>query len=112
MITKIVSNTPYIHVGHYGGQPYIDQSRPSAGMVRYLNNQMEVYDGSSWLNITGGADVQLSHTASAAIEWADRKRLEEIKLKELMERHPGLKAAYEQFELMRILVTEEENQTK
>ena len=31
--------------------PYIDSTRTSAGMVRYNNGNIEVYDGGSWLTM-------------------------------------------------------------
>lgn len=108
MIKYLNSQSPDIQVSHYGGSPYIQQGAPSAGLLRYMNNEMQVYDGNGWQTITGHADVRLSSDAELVINWAKQKMTEEMRLQELMERHPGLKDAYEKFEIMKILVTEGE----
>ena len=114
MISGITSGSPYVHVS--GGSPFGPHISPgaySAGMVRYHNNELEVYDGIAWLRLSGSSTtVGLSGEAEAAIAWASQQRQEQARLKELMEKHPGLKAAYEQFELMKILVTEEYKDVK
>ena len=111
MIKYINSNSPHIQVSMSGGGAYYNTTNPMAGMVRCYNNDMQVYDGSSWLTVSGSADIKLSSDAEAVISWAKQKMTEEMRLKDLMERHPGLKDAYEKFEIMKILVTQEE-QTK
>ena len=108
MIKYVSSSSPHLQVSMSGGGTYYNTSAPSAGMVRYYSNEMQVYDGSSWLNISGSASVGLSPDAEAVIEWGKKKISEEMRLQALMERHPGLKDAYEKFEIMRILVTEQE----
>lgn len=108
MIKFLNSRSPYIQVQTYVPQPYINSGTPSAGMLRYRDNTVEVYNGSSWDIVTGGADVGLSPDAEAAIEWCKKKMSEEMRIQGLMEKHPGLRDAYEKFELMKILVTEEE----
>ena len=111
MIKYVNSNSPHIQVSMSGGGAYYNTTNPMAGMVRYYNNDMQVYDGSSWLTVSGSADIKLSSDAESVITWAKQKMTEEMRLKELMDRHPGLKDAYEKFEIMKILVTQEE-QTK
>lgn len=71
--------------------PYVNMSNPSAGMVRYngSNQNLEVYDGSSWLQIV---------TPSASIvAWALNKMAEEAELQQLAHKHPAVRAAYEAF---------------
>lgn len=111
MIKFIHSHSPHIQVTTSGGGAYYNTTNPMAGMVRYYNNDMQVYDGSTWLSVGGSADIRLSSDAESVITWAKQKMTEEMRLKELMEKHPGLKDAYEKFEIMRILVTEEENKS-
>lgn len=108
-MNSVVSTSPYIYVsGGFNSNPYISPGAASAGMVRYHNQELQVYDGISWLTLSQPqATIGLSGEAESAIKWAAQKAAEEKELKILMEKHPGLKAAYEQFELMRILVTEE-----
>lgn len=108
MIKSINSQSPHIQISHYGGAPYISTGAPSAGLVRYHNSELQVYDGSIWQAINGYADVRLSTDAESVINWAKQKMTEEMRIKDLIERHPGLKDAYEKFEIMKILVSEEE----
>lgn len=108
MIKYVSSSSPHLQVNMSGGSAYYNTTNPMAGMVRYYNNDMQVYDGSSWLTVSGSADIRLSSDAESVIIWAKQKMTEEMRLKELMERHPGLKDAYEKFEIMKILVSEEE----
>ena len=35
-----------------GSPTYINMSSPSAGMVRYNGNNMEVYDGVTWIQMS------------------------------------------------------------
>lgn len=114
MISNISSTSPYVQVvGGVSFGPYISPGAVSAGMVRYHNNELEVYDGISWLKLTGSVTtVGLSGEAEAAITWASQQRQEQARLTELMAKHPGLRAAYEQFEIMKILVTEEHKEAQ
>jgi len=56
--------------------------------------------------------VGLSPIAEEAIAWAVQQKQEQQRIHELMQKHPGLKAAYEQFEIMKILVTQEHKEEK
>jgi hypothetical protein len=83
----------------------------NVGQIRYnTNNQaLEVYDGSTWNNLHQGfASVEMTAEAAAAIDWASNKMREEAKLKEMMEKHPGLKDLYEKFEILKLLCEQEE----
>ena len=77
-------------------------------LLRVWGNDMQVFDGSNWMNIsTSYATVGLDSSTEQALHWVKRKMQEEQDLKERMERHPGLKQAYEQFKIMDILTLEE-----
>jgi hypothetical protein len=81
------------------------------GQVRYssANQCMEVFDGSTWQMIqTTMASVGLNADAERTIEWAQKKMLEELDLMDRMNRHPGLRQAYEQFRIMDALTLQEE----
>lgn len=97
-----LTNNTYSH-------PYVGNNGQGAGNVRYNTStqQMEVYDGAGWLNITQNASIGLDWTAEQAIRWVTDKMAEEANLKERMEKHPGLKDAYEKFKVMDILTKEE-----
>lgn len=69
--------------------PYIDPNRPSAGMVRYLNNNLEIYDGSSWMTIQSSyPQVELTSEVQHILNWARKKMAEEEQIKELAAKHP------------------------
>jgi hypothetical protein len=97
----------------YAPTPSFSPGAQSAGMVRYNTNMqcMEVYDGIGWQTIyTAHPTVDLAPASREAVEWAMRKQHEERNLKEMMERHPGLKDLYDKFEMMKILCQEESEQ--
>ena len=89
MIRNITSG-PGIHIsGNVYNQPYIDMTRPSAGMVRYNGSNIEVYDGSSWLPMTSSyPQVELDGLTVEAVQWARRKMEEEKRMLELSLKHP------------------------
>lgn len=102
-----------IQVTVSGGRPYISPGSQSAGMVRYNTNsqQMEVYDGVSWQMISSICEVSLSGETEMIIEWAREKMLEERRIDELCEKHPGLRKARDNFELFKKLIAEESVQS-
>jgi hypothetical protein len=90
--------------------PYVNPNvnNPMQGMMRINGTDLQVFDGSSWLNLsTSYATVGLEPTAEEAIKWVRYKMEEERDLLQRMEQHPGLKQAYEQFKIMDILTLEE-----
>jgi hypothetical protein len=56
----------------------------------------------------GYSSVGLTPEAETLLDWARQKRDEEYKLKSLMDKHPGLKEAYERLEIMKALTLEED----
>lgn len=89
MIRNITAG-PGIHIsGNVYNQPYVDMTRPSAGMVRYNNNNFEVYDGGSWLPMTSSyPQIGLDDPTLEAVQWARRKMEEEKRMLELAKTHP------------------------
>ena len=92
---KNISGGQYINVmGGSTSYPYINMSNASAGMLRYngINQNLEVYDGSSWMTISGNSSiVELNSDARDLLEWARAKRAEELYLKREAERNPTIK---------------------
>ncbi len=98
MIKGISGSGHVVVSGGSSSGPYVGNHSGNAmvGMVRYYNNNFEVYDGSSWLGIsTGHTYIDLSGSANAAIAWAMSKMAEEANLEKLANEHPAVKAAYE-----------------
>lgn len=108
----------YIHGGTSSG-PYVNMSNDSAGMVRYRNNSLEVYDGSCWLMMTGAvASVGLNPVAEEALDWVRRQMEEEKQLTELAKSSKAVSIALEnlnkakaELKLIAILAKEHNEET-
>jgi len=93
--------------------PYIYPNTiiPMTGMMRVWGTDIQVFDGTSWLNMNSSyATVSLDPESQVLLAWARRKMLEEQDLPSLMEKHPGLKDAKDRYEVMLALVTEHKDQ--
>jgi hypothetical protein len=91
--------------------PYINMNNASAGMVRYNGNiqNFEVYDGSSWMTIYGtAATVTLDYDVQTILNWARQKMVEDQRLKELAQKHPGIADLREKLDVMVALVQQQE----
>ena len=79
-----------IHVsGSVYNAPYIDTTRASAGMVRYVGGNLEVYDGSSWLLLQSSyPQIELDGEILEIIKWAQNRMVEEERMKALAATHP------------------------
>ena len=89
--------------------PYINQNttNPMTGMMRVWGTDMQVFDGSSWLNMNSSyATVSLGSELQVLLNWARRKMIQEQDLKSLMEKYPGLKDAKEHYDIMLALVSD------
>jgi hypothetical protein len=110
MINNLSITSPHLSTSGAYTTPYIGNNGQSAGNMRFntMTQQMEVFDGSTWINISQNVTVGMTWTAEEAIRWASEKMAEERALKERMEKHSGLKDAYEKFQIMDILTKEED----
>lgn len=104
---KGISGGRYITVS--GGAPsttYISPGSVGAGMLRYNGNMncIEVNDGNVWKQMdTTYAQVQLDSEAEMLLDWAKKKRAEELELDELCKKYPGLERARGNFETFKRL---------
>ena len=114
MINGISSGSKHIYVtGGYSSAPIINNysNQTMVGSVQYRNGNFEIYDGSVWQRIDAAfASVSMNKEAEMALDWAIKKRAEEMNLQELCKKHPGLEEAYEKFLVMKALVTVEEKE--
>jgi hypothetical protein len=110
---KTITNGPGVIVSNSSfSEPYIDMTRTSAGMVRYNNNNFEVYDGNTWIIMASGSiQVSLDGVTLESLQWVRRKMTEEKRLEELIKKHPSvadaaaaLAHAQEQLDIMTALV--------
>ena len=90
MNTHISSTGSHITVNSSQNIPYISPSTPSAGLVRYYGNEMQVYDGAAWLKVTSSVNIALTPVAVDAIEWAHKKMLEEAEAQRMAEQYPAV----------------------
>ena len=120
MIKGISSNSAYVQVssGFAATGPYFQSVStsnppPAPGAVKFdpMTQNLQVFDGYNWCNLnTAYASVGLNLDAEAAIKWAIAKRKEEQELEELLERSPALRDAYEKFQIVKTLATNENRQ--
>jgi hypothetical protein len=96
MIKSLHSNSPFIQVS--GGTPhntYIGHGNgPGVGNLRFNpnSNNIEVFDGSSWITMySSSATIGLDNEAVSLLEWARKKRNEELELERLAETNATLK---------------------
>jgi hypothetical protein len=91
-----INTAGYIYTGSNGYTPYVspNSSNPMTGMIRLNGNNYEVFDGTNWQQFGQYADVSLSQSAIAALDWCQRKMIEEAKIKELCEKSPAVADAF------------------
>lgn len=91
MIRNIVPGPGIAVSGSVYNAPYIDTTRPSAGMVRYISKNFEVYDGSSWLPLQSSyPTIELDGVTQEAIQWTRRRMEQEKRMEELAKKHPAV----------------------
>lgn len=87
-----ITGTNGVHVsGSVYNAPYIDTTKASAGMVRYVGGNFEVYDGSSWLGMQSGFPIiELDHETREILQWAQNRMVEEQRMMALGAQHPAV----------------------
>lgn len=91
MIRNITGGNGIMVSGSNYSAPYIDNTRASAGMVRYNNGNVEVYDGGSWLIMQSSyPTIELDHETREILRWAQNRMVEEERMKELAKSHPAV----------------------
>ena len=79
--------------------PYINpnMNNPIQGMMRISGSDLQVFDGSSWIVMnTSYATVGLTGEAEALLDWARKKRNEEMERDLLAATNPTIKDLLEQ----------------
>jgi len=89
MIRNISGGAGITVSGSTYSAPYIDNTRASSGMVRYVNGNIEVYDGGSWLTLQSSyPTIELDNETREIIRWAQNRMVEEERIKALADQHP------------------------
>lgn len=101
--------------------PYISPGAQGAGQMRYntSSNNIEVWDGVTWKELgMGYANIELTSEAVSLLEWARKKRNEELESEQLAKENPIMQDLLEQIKLKQdqlrmatILVKEEQKVT-
>jgi hypothetical protein len=105
MINGITQSGRYVTVS-YGNNnlPYVpsNSNNPIQGMIRVNNQDMQVFDGSSWITITQSyGTVGLTGEAESLLDWARKKRDEEMAWESLAKENQAVKIALDNLEQAR-----------
>jgi len=97
MIKSIHSSSPFLTVsGGNPGSTYIGNysNAPGVGNMRYnpSSQNIEVYDGSTWIILSAHhTNINLSDEAVSLLQWARKKRDEELDIERLAQTNPVIK---------------------
>ena len=78
--------------------PYVpmNNNNPIQGMLRINNQDMQVFDGASWVTVGASyASVDLDADTQSLLEWARTERTRQAQRDERIRNNPALKKAYE-----------------
>lgn len=98
MIKGITGGQGIIAGGGSMSYPYIPQNsnNPIQGMLRLSGQDIQVFDGSSWVTLNGSyASVSLDADTQSVIQWARAQQQMAFRRIELAEKNPALKKALE-----------------
>jgi hypothetical protein len=101
MIKGLMGTKGVVVSGGNTSVPYVNMAagsmgNPMQGMLRIHGSDMQVFDGSSWQNIsTSYATVELDQDTQDLLQWARTQRTLEMNRKFLIENNPALEKAYE-----------------
>jgi len=98
MIKGLQGNIGITVTGGNTSVPYVNQNNnnPIQGMIRVWGNDMQVFDGSSWLNMsTSYATVGLDQDTQNLLQWVKSKQRQEIELLEIATKNEAVRIALE-----------------
>jgi hypothetical protein len=98
MIKGLQGNIGLTVTGGNTSVPYVNQNNnnPIQGMIRVWGNDMQVFDGSSWLNMsTSYATVGLDQDTQNLLQWVKSKQRQEIEILELAIKNEAVRIALE-----------------
>ena len=100
MIKGLATGSKYTVVsGGNTNVPYVNQNvnNPFQGMLRISGSDLQVFDGQTWVVMnTSYTTVGLTPDAEAILDWARKKRDEEIEIDLLAAANPTIKDLLEQ----------------
>lgn len=81
--------------------PYVptNSSNPIQGMLRVNNQDLQVFDGSTWLSVAMGyPTVELNGETQALLDWARTERNRQLTREARIKNNPALRKAWEAIE--------------
>jgi hypothetical protein len=90
-MTVATSTSPHLYVHNCCG-PQISANPNNAvqGQMRFVNNRVEVFDGSAWLAMTDSITVGMTAVAESALTWAKERMEQEQRWVKLAKQHPAV----------------------
>jgi hypothetical protein len=86
------TSLPYINMSMSHG----NNGNPLQGMLRISGTDIQVFDGSSWMNIPASyATVELNGETQSILQWAREQRDKQFKREQLIKTNPALQKAME-----------------
>jgi hypothetical protein len=98
MIKGLTGGKGTVVSGGSHSYPYIpmNSNNPIQGMLRLNNQDMQVFDGASWLTVGASyASVDLDADTQSLLEWARTERSRQALRDERIRNNPALQKAYE-----------------
>ena len=98
MIKGLMGTTGITVAGGNTSMPYVNQNpnNPIQGMLRLWGNDMQVFDGSMWMNLsTSYATVSLDQETQDLLQWARAQRTMSLNRMTLAQNNPALMKALE-----------------
>jgi hypothetical protein len=103
MIKDIMASGRYVQVSGSSSSTYVNgySGLQGVGNMRYntTSQNMEVFDGNNWITLNMGyAQVGLNGEAESLLDWARKKRDEELAWQQLAENNKAVKIALDNLE--------------
>ena len=120
MIKGLMGNQGVVVSGGNTSVPYVNQnsSNPMQGMIRVCGTDMQVFDGTSWIQMASSyATVSLDQDTQDLLQWARTQRTMAMNRLTLAQKNPALlkaleavKRAEDNFELLSKFVEHDKEQ--
>jgi hypothetical protein len=88
----VASSSSHLVAYNTSSSPWVVVNPNNAfqGQMRYVNNRIEVFDGSVWLTATPTITVGMTAEAESALTWAQERQRQEQRWQELAQQHPAV----------------------
>lgn len=106
MIKGIMGGQGVVVSGGNTSLPYVNMSNsyngngnPMQGMMRINGTDIQVFDGSTWMNLSSSyATVELNGDTQSILQWAREQRDKQAKREQLIKENPALQKAMDAIE--------------